>query len=131
MIDIGKLYSQSLSLQILDYISELILRNDYKPHDKLPSVRMLAAELQVNPNTIMKAYDRLQIYDIVYSMPGRGLYVTEAAKDNILFDRRVRFVHDVMPAILREMELLGFTNSDLDKYEELKEKYIKRNLLKK
>jgi len=58
--------------QLVDNVKELILRGDLKKDDFLPSVRSLARELGINPNTIQKAYAELERQRIIASLPGRG-----------------------------------------------------------
>lgn len=58
--------------QLIDNIKDLILRGDLKKDDFLPSVRALARELGINPNTIQKAYAELERQGIIAALPGRG-----------------------------------------------------------
>ena len=61
--------------QLYKKITELILKGELKENDKLPSVRELAKELGVNPNTISKAFQTLEHDKIIYSLAGRGSFV--------------------------------------------------------
>ncbi len=63
-----------ISTQLADCIKELILQGMIKPDEQLPSVRILASELAINPNTIQKAYAELERCGVVYSIPGRGSF---------------------------------------------------------
>jgi GntR family transcriptional regulator len=67
-------------LQIADGIREAVAAGIYLPGEPLPSLRALALEVQVNPNTVQKAYDELAREGLVYSQRGRGLFVSEEAK---------------------------------------------------
>lgn len=62
--------------QIVDKISNLILKGILKPDDKMPSVRNLAMELAINPNTIQRAYGELEHMGYIYSVKGRGNFVS-------------------------------------------------------
>ena len=62
--------------QLTDNIKQLVLRGILKPDEQLPSVRALAIELAINPNTIQKAYAELERLGISYSIPGRGSFVS-------------------------------------------------------
>lgn len=62
--------------QIVDKFSELILNGILKPDEKLPSVRSLAMELSINPNTIQRAYGELERRGYTYSVKGRGIFVS-------------------------------------------------------
>ncbi|MDL2233988.1 GntR family transcriptional regulator [Ruminococcaceae bacterium OttesenSCG-928-L11] len=62
--------------QLKARISELVLTGVLKPDDQLPSVRTFARELGINPNTVQKAYQELERDNIVYSVAGRGSYIS-------------------------------------------------------
>lgn len=64
--------------QIVDKISNLILKGILKPGDKMPSVRNLAMELAINPNTIQRAYGELEHRGYIYSVKGRGNFVSHS-----------------------------------------------------
>ncbi len=76
--------------QLYKKIIELILKKELMPNDKLPSVRELAKELGVNPNTVSKAFQLLERDKVIYSLAGRGSFVCnvnpEAVKDAALAD---------------------------------------------
>lgn len=67
--------------QITDNIKMLIATGDYSKDDKLPSVRSLAGELGINPNTIQKAYSELEREGIILTLPGRGSIILADASD--------------------------------------------------
>lgn len=64
--------------QLCGKISELIYRGVLKPNEQLPSVRALAKELGINPNTVAKTYQELERNNMIYSLSGRGSFVAEA-----------------------------------------------------
>lgn len=71
-------YSRSpIYEQVIHRISELIMVGDLKNGDKLPSVRTLARDLGVNPNTVQKAYAELERRRIIYTVSGKGNFVGE------------------------------------------------------
>ena len=61
--------------QMRTQISELVLTGSLKPDDQLPSVRNLARDLGINPNTVQKAYQELERDGVIYSVSGRGSYI--------------------------------------------------------
>ena len=63
--------------QICQRISELIATGVLKENDKLPSARTMAKDLGLNPNTVAKAYSRLELNGIIYSVAGKGCFVTK------------------------------------------------------
>ena len=63
--------------QIVTKYKNLIVRGVLAPNEKMPSVRSLAMELSINPNTIQKAYDELERQGFVYTVKGRGNFVAD------------------------------------------------------
>ncbi|MDR7001244.1 GntR family transcriptional regulator [Neobacillus niacini] len=62
--------------QLVDKMKELIMNEVVKPDEQLPSVRALATELSINPNTIQKAYRELETQGFIYSIKGKGSFVS-------------------------------------------------------
>ena len=73
--------------QLIAAFKDGILRGDMKPDEQLPSVRTLASELGINPNTIQKAYNALEHDGVIYSLQGRGNFV---ASDTSALNREER-----------------------------------------
>ena len=69
----------SIYLQIADYICERILLKQWKVDERIPSVRELAMQLEVNPNTVMRTYDFMQQQSIIYNQRGIGYFVSPDA----------------------------------------------------
>ena len=61
--------------QVIDRIKELVLLGVLEPDSQLPSVRALAVELSINPNTIQRAYTELERQGVIYCVKGRGNFV--------------------------------------------------------
>lgn len=82
--------------QLYKKVVELILKGELKPNDKLPSVRELAKDLGVNPNTVSKAFQLLERDKVIYSLVGRGSFVSNVSTDSVKetalteFDNAVR-----------------------------------------
>jgi GntR family transcriptional regulator len=66
-------------LQIAKGIREAVAAGIYRPDEGLPSLRALAMEIQVNPNTVQRAYDELEREGLIYSQRGKGLFVSKQA----------------------------------------------------
>lgn len=96
--------------QLIDNIKALILSGDLKKDDKLPSVRSLAKELGINPNTIQKAYTELERCGIIVSMPGRGSMVL--AERESLRDEMSGKLENAMTALAREMRESGIDKEE-------------------
>lgn len=69
--------------QLYKKIVELILKDQLRSHDKLPSVRELAKNLGVNPNTVSKAFQMLERDKVIYSLAGRGSFVADVKADSM------------------------------------------------
>jgi DNA-binding transcriptional regulator YhcF (GntR family) len=106
--------TQAIYLQIGDYICEQILPGRWKESDRLPSVRELGVALEVNPNTVMRAYDFLQSKDIIFNKRGVGYFVAEEAKKKILAYRKKQFLEQELPLLFKNMNLLGMTLQELE-----------------
>lgn len=111
--------SQAIYLQIADYVCEQILLKEWKTDQRIPSVRELAVQLEVNPNTVMRTFDFLQQQEIIYNQRGIGYFVAPGAYKNALQYRKEAFSEKDLPHIFRNMYLLGM------ELEELKPKFDK------
>ncbi|MGC4036659.1 MAG: GntR family transcriptional regulator [Chitinophagaceae bacterium] len=116
--------SQAIYLQIADYVCEKILLKEWIPDQRIPSVRDLAVQLEVNPNTAMRAVDFLQQQEIIYNQRGIGYFVAQTAFKNALQYRKNEFTEKDMPAIFRNMYLLGM---EVDELKPRFEKFKKQN----
>lgn len=94
-------------LQIADSISDRILSGQLKGEDRIPSVRDYGADLGVNPNTMMRAYEKLTADGVLYNKRGIGYFVAEDAKELILEAQRKEFIEKDVPAIRERLALLG------------------------
>ena len=116
--------SQAIYLQIADYICEKILLKEWKTDERIPSVRELAVQLEVNPNTVMRTVEFLQQQEIIYNPRGIGYFVAADAYKNALQYRKNEFTEKDMPAVFRSLYLLGM---ELDELKPRFEKYKKQN----
>lgn len=104
MIQIATGDSRPIGKQIVDGIRMKIATGELEPGDQLPSVRGLAQQLTINPNTVAKAYTELTTEGWLDSRQGLGLYVaplrqrlSDAERERRFDDAVQRFVHDVVP----------------------------------
>ena len=79
------------------------------PGDALPSVRQVAAEYQLNPITVSRAYQELADEAIVEKRRGLGMYVTEGASEKLLNSERERFLREEWPLVLERIQRLGLS----------------------
>lgn len=100
-------------LQIRDIIVARIIDAANGDGEQLPSVRALAAELEVNPLTVAKAYQELQAAGLVAARKGVGLYIEAGARLALLRTERTAFLREEWPRTKARIERLGLTPSDL------------------
>lgn len=98
---------KAIYLQIADRLSNEILMGKYGDDDRIPSVREYAGLLEVNANTAVKAYDALSRDEIIYNKRGLGYFVSPGAKERITQQRRKQFLTHTLPALCKDMRLLG------------------------
>ena len=106
--------TQAIYLQIGDYVCEQILLDKWKEGDRIPSVRELGVALEVNPNTVMRTYDFLQDREIIFNKRGIGYFVSDEARNKIIRYRKNRFLEQDVPALFKDMKLLGMTIKELE-----------------
>ncbi|MDE7154613.1 MAG: GntR family transcriptional regulator [Muribaculaceae bacterium] len=98
--------NKAIYLQIADSLTDEILSGHLLPNNRVPSIRDLSAQFQVNVNTITRTLDHLQQQGVIYNQRGIGFFVAENAPQSILNERRKKFTMTVLPEICREMHLL-------------------------
>ncbi|PLS03726.1 GntR family transcriptional regulator [Neobacillus cucumis] len=99
--------------QLVDKMKELIMNEILKPDEQLPSVRTLATELSINPNTIQKAYRELEIQGFIYSIKGKGSFVNP---NNQIKDlEKIEDVRKGLEKLVLEALYMGIPASDLIK----------------
>ena len=97
-------------IQIIEKIQMDIISGVYKPGDKLPSVRELAAEAAVNPNTMQKALTELERTGLVYSQRTSGRFITE--DQNMINELKSELAKEIISQFLENMQKLGFQKED-------------------
>ena len=108
--------NKSIYLQIVDYICEQIILDEFVVDEKIPSVRELAAHLRVNPNTAMRAFEKLQHLEILESKRGRGLFVSRKGPSLARKFLKTNFMENDLPQLFRSMDLLDIDVDMLDRY---------------
>ena len=102
--------TRPIYLQLEDIIKSKIIAGIYKPGQKLPSVRELAAEAAVNPNTMQKALAELERSGLVYTQRTSGRYITEDTA--IMQNLKHQLAHDLIQQFLAAMAHLGYTREE-------------------
>ncbi|MEC0089421.1 GntR family transcriptional regulator [Paenibacillus macquariensis] len=98
-------------LQIMNYIKRQIVTGTLKPGDKILSVRELAAELQINPNTIQRTFQELEREEIVETRRGLGRYVT--SEESKIMEIKKEMAGALLDQFINGMKELGFANQDI------------------
>jgi GntR family transcriptional regulator len=93
--------------QLKERVIAMMLDGVLKPGDALPSVRQVAAEYQLNPITVSRAYQELADETLVEKRRGLGMYVTEEASKKLLASERDRFLNEEWPLVLERIQRLG------------------------
>lgn len=106
--------TKGIYLQIVDNLCRQILEGQLQSGDRVPSVRDLAAEFEVNHNTVMRAYTNLQESGIFDNKRGIGFFVSEKALEFIKEKEKVNFFTQDLPDFLLKVKLLQLTSADLN-----------------
>jgi DNA-binding transcriptional regulator YhcF (GntR family) len=104
--------NKAIYLQICDSICERILSGALAPDERIPSVREYGAEIGVNPNTVMRSYEKLTGEGIIYNRRGIGYFISPDAHEVVLNAQRKEFIDNELPQIIRRMKLLGIEAKD-------------------
>jgi DNA-binding transcriptional regulator YhcF (GntR family) len=119
---------QAIYLQIVDFICEKVLLKEWKSEDKVPSVRELAIQLEVNPNTVMRTYEFLKQQDIINDKRGIGYFITPQALNSAITFRKTEFLEKELPTVFRTMNMLGLEPGDLaNRFDNFKREYTAIN----
>ncbi len=126
---------QAIYLQIADYVCDRILFGNLKTNERVLSVRELAVQLEVNPNTVMRTYDLLLKQNILNNKRGIGFFVDNEAVNRIKDFRKQRFMEEELPVFLKNILLLdiSFTiiEQQYNEYKHNQNKYLNENNIQK
>ena len=104
---------RSIYEQIVEYIENQVLTGERLPGDRLPSVRKLAVDVGVNPNTVQRSYSRLQESGLIYNQRGVGYFVADDAEERTRTIRRREFETEMLPRVFETMDAVGYTVGEL------------------
>ena len=105
--------NEAIYLQIAAFVCENILTGKWAAGQKILSVRDLAVELEVNPNTVMRSYEFLQGLEIVYNKRGLGLFVAEDGFEKVKAYRKQQFVQQNLPEFFKNIYLLDISMEEV------------------
>ena len=95
--------------QIYELIAMRILSDEWPEGSRIVSVRELAQEVGVNPNTVMRSYERLEADGIIYNRRGVGFFVSEGARNHIKQLERKKFMDEELPKLRERLSLIGLS----------------------
>lgn len=105
--------NKSIYLQIAEGICEKILSGELGEEDRIPSVREYGAQIGVNPNTVMRSYEKLTDDGVIYNKRGIGYFVAPDSRERVLKAMKEDFLQNEWPAIRHKLNLLGITPAEL------------------
>lgn len=97
---------KAIYVQIAESMYESILSGEYREGDRIPSIREMAMEVQVNPNTVMRTYNYLQDEGIIYNQRGIGYFIAEDAKMKTKDLMKEEFIKTELPVVFKMMDIL-------------------------
>ncbi|MBR8695069.1 MULTISPECIES: GntR family transcriptional regulator [Bacillus amyloliquefaciens group] len=103
--------SKPIYLQIADRIYYRLIRSELSPGDKLPSVREMAVQMKVNPNTIQRTYSEMERLGIVETRRGQGTFIAE--RSDLKAELKDRLTKDVFKRFIQEMVELGLSPEEM------------------
>lgn len=105
--------TKPIYLQIVDFCFMQILTLTWAEDERIPSVRELSIQLQVNPNTVMRAFEYMQNEKIIYPKRGLGYYVQAEAPQAINKIQKKEFFEQILPQTFKSMQLLDIGIDDI------------------
>ncbi len=99
--------------QIVDLVIDRILLGEYPEEEKIPSVREMAEVLEVSPNTIVRAYEKLDIAELIYTQRGLGFFVRSGAKEKVRKIRLKELEEVELPRVVRKCYVLGLKTEEV------------------
>ena len=120
---------QAIYLQIVEYVCEQILLKQWLPGNKIISIRDLAVAMEVNPNTVQRAYDFLQQREIIVNKRGVGYFVEEPAVEKVIAFRKEQFIENELSVFFRNMYLLNISMDEIkSRYREFIEQHFNKKI---
>jgi GntR family transcriptional regulator len=111
MIDIDYQSRTPIYVQIVNEIENCIIHGKLKPEDQMPSIRELASELGINPNTVKKSYSELESKNIIRSISTRGTFITSKIEE--IVQNKIKTTFANMQQEVDELKMLGFSLEEI------------------
>jgi len=105
--------NKPIYIQIMDLIKKQMISKELLPGERLPSVRDISKQLEVNPNTVQRAYVEMEREMLVYTKRGQGTFIVD--EPEVVLKLRQEMVLDRVEKFVKEMEEFGFSHDELIK----------------
>lgn len=105
--------SKNIFLQIKDWVADQIMQEKLLPGEKIPSIRELAVDMEVNRNTVMRSYSLMEEEEIIINQRGIGFFVAVDARAKLLDKQKQAFLKEELPMIIHQIEVLQLNSTDL------------------
>ncbi|MCR4421640.1 MAG: GntR family transcriptional regulator [Exilispira sp.] len=105
--------TKPIYLQIIELIFDLILQKKWKEEERIPSIRELASDIEVNPNTVAKAYSECLDLGVIYNKRGIGYFLSKDSYSKILLIKKEEFIKNEVPNIVKKMKILSISLDEL------------------
>ena len=105
---------QPIYIQIIEQIYLRILTKEWIPDQRIPSVRDMAIQFEVNPNTVMRSFERLQQNDIIYNKRGMGYFLATNALEQVKCEQKEEFFKNELPKIFEKISSLEISPEDIN-----------------
>ena len=113
MININYRDSRPVYEQVSDGFKKLIMAGLIKKDEKMPSVRELASQYAINPNTIQRAYRDLENEGYIYSVPGKGSFAVDVKE---VSDKHIAEIYDRLDGVLADFDVAGEPRRNIADY---------------
>lgn len=100
--------------QIADIMCQKIMSDEWLVDAKIPSIRELAVDLEVNPNTAIRSFEYLQNQGVIYNKRGIGYFVASDGPAKVRKLMRDEFINSSLPALFKSMVLLDISIDDIE-----------------
>jgi len=104
---------KAIYLQIADYVCEQILTKQWNEQQKIPSIRELAVNMEVNPNTVVRSYAYLEEQGVIEMKRGVGYFIAPSALKKVIKVLRTEFINEDLPQVFKTMRLLEMDFDEL------------------
>lgn len=99
--------NKPIYMQIADFISGRVMGGQWKAEERIPSIREMAMEMEVNPNTVVRTYSFLQETGVIYNKRGIGYFVNAEGAQRVKQRQKEQFFQEELPSLFIRMANLG------------------------